>query len=253
MYNLPGTRMPCLPILSCSLTTIPSPAPAKSSFASNFVHEYLSKQPQQEIWRVILLLLILPNSKQPGGEGCWSYIPTCLHTKGLQLLVVAELPWEKWTLMSHPLLHSGDDAVKVIYPLKRLQGLQGLSGESWVTGNCSGYTLLAICCWWLSSSLSTLLDIQPCLPERILSLHWLCNEHMQLAEVLWMTVLGLIIYFFRCCCSWLQNKKKCQCCNREFCIQKMCNMWNKREGPYSILKYSTLVHFIDVIPFFWNL
>lgn len=63
MYNLPGTRMPCLPILSCSLTTIPSPAP---------VHKYLSNQSinlNKRCGKVILLLVILPNIQQPGGEG----------------------------------------------------------------------------------------------------------------------------------------------------------------------------------------
>lgn len=69
MYKLPGTRMPCLPILSCSLTVIPSPAPAIFSFASNLVCAYLSNQSQQEMWKVILLILILPNIQQPGGEG----------------------------------------------------------------------------------------------------------------------------------------------------------------------------------------
>lgn len=155
MYNLPGPRMPCLPSLSCSLNTIPFPVPAKFSFASNLVHEYLSNISHQEMWKIILLLLIPPNIQQPGGEaspGCWSYTSTCLHTKGLQLVVIAELPWEKWTQVSHPFYTVGM-LLGRLFSLRR--GCRAAGGEWWAVSHreMQGDTLLAIC------SLSTLLNI----------------------------------------------------------------------------------------------
>lgn len=171
MYNLPGTRMPCLHILGCS-TSIPSPAPAKSSFASNFVHEYLTNQSQQGMWKVILLILILPNILQPGGEGCWSYISTYLQHKRTPAFsscwaTMREVdsgvtsPFTQWECCCEGYLAS--------------EGGAGAAGAEWWVvshretqwGHTSGHLLLVT----LSSSLSPLLDIQPCLPEIILSLH----------------------------------------------------------------------------------
>lgn len=169
MYNLPGTRMPCLHILRCSSSSVPSPASAKSSFASNFVHEYLTNQPQQGMWKVILLLLILPNIQVVKGAEV-TYQHAC-NTKGLQLLVVAELP-ERSGQWCHIPCYTLGMLLWRLFSLRR--GCRAAGAEWWVVshremqwGHTSGHLLLVT----LSSSLSPLLDIQPCLPKTILSFH----------------------------------------------------------------------------------